>query len=125
VEGVEFLSPVEVGDLVSIKAMVNYVGNTTMIIGMRVDALNPKTGVSRHTNSCYFTMAAKSDDGQLLQVPGLILETETELRRFCEARIIKQMSKQRRSLLLSDLKDSSMEMLREACVGERCILEIG
>ena len=36
VEGVEFLSPVEVGDLLIVKASINYVGNTTMIIGMRI-----------------------------------------------------------------------------------------
>ena len=45
VEGVEFFNPVEVGDLVSIKASVNYVGRTTMIIGMRIESLKPKTGV--------------------------------------------------------------------------------
>ncbi len=38
VEGVEFLSPIEVGDLVSLKARVNYVGKTSMIVGIRVEA---------------------------------------------------------------------------------------
>lgn len=76
VEGVEFLNPVEVGELVSFKAAVNYVGNTTMIVGIRVESLNPKTSVVKHTNSCYFTMAAKDEAGVLMQVPELILENE-------------------------------------------------
>lgn len=71
-----------VGDLVSLKAAINYVGNTSMIVGMRVEALNPRNGQTKHTNSCYFTMAAKNEEDQLIQVPGLILENETHIRRF-------------------------------------------
>ena len=71
VDGVEFLSPVEVGNLLTIKACVNYVGNTTMIVGMRVESFNPITSVTTHTNSCYFTMAAKNEDGSLREVQGL------------------------------------------------------
>lgn len=63
VEGVAFLNPVEVGELVSFKASVNYVGKTTMIIGIRVEANNPRTGETKHTNSSYFTMAAKNEQG--------------------------------------------------------------
>jgi acyl-CoA hydrolase len=43
VEGVEFLSPVEVGELITVKASVNHVGRTTMIVGMRVESFNPRT----------------------------------------------------------------------------------
>ena len=96
VDGVEFLNPVEVGDLLSLKASVNYVGNTSMIIGIRVETLNPKTGIAQHTNSCYFTMAAKDDDGNLIAVPGLAIETETQLRRFCEGIELKKLAKQKR-----------------------------
>ena len=92
VEGVEFLHPVEVGDLVSLKASVNYVGNTSMIVGMRVEALNPRTGIVTHTNSCYFTMAAKNEEGQLIHVPGLILENDTQIRRFYEGMKLKEFS---------------------------------
>ena len=88
VEGVEFLHPIEVGDLVSLKARVNYVGKTSMIVGIRVESLNPKTGITRHTNSCYFTMAAKDESGALMQVPELILESEDQIRRFCEGRVL-------------------------------------
>ncbi|MBL7898948.1 MAG: acyl-CoA thioesterase, partial [Crocinitomicaceae bacterium] len=53
VDGVEFKEPVEVGELVSLSASVNYVGNSSMIIGIRVESLKPKTGQKKHTNSCY------------------------------------------------------------------------
>ena len=124
VEGVEFLNPVEVGELVSFKASVNYVGNTTMIVGIRVESLNPKTNVSKHTNSCYFTMAAKDENGTLMQVPELILETEDQIRRFCEGRVLRDYSKKKRDLLKSDLKGLSFTQLLEQCSEERCLVNI-
>ena len=120
VDGVEFLSPVEVGELVSLKASVNYVGNTSMIVGIRVEALQPKTGSVKHTNSCYFTMAAKDDDGKLLTVPGLILENEEQLRRFCEGKHLKGLSKQKREMLKSDLSSTSTEEMLRMVASDRC-----
>lgn len=122
VEGVEFHNPVEVGDLVSIKASVNYVGNTTMIIGMRVETLKPKTGLITHTNSCYFTMAAKNELGELTQVPGLIIENEIQMRRFCEGKLLRRFSADKRNMLKSDLNNLSQADIRQMCVGERCEL---
>ena len=122
VEGVEFFNPVEVGDLVSIKASVNYVGRTTMIIGMRIESLKPKTGVVTHTNSCYFTMAAKNDDGELTEVPGLILENETQTRRFAEGKLLRKLSLEKRELLKSDLKNIYSGDIRKMCDGEKCEL---
>jgi acyl-CoA hydrolase len=113
---------VEVGDLVSIKASVNYVGRTTMIIGMRIESLKPKTGVVTHTNSCYFTMAAKNDDGALTEVPGLILENETQTRRFAEGKLLRKLSLEKRELLKSDLKNIYSGDIRKMCDGEKCEL---
>ena len=124
VEGVEFLSPVEVGDLVQLMASVNYVGNTTMIIGIRVESLNPKTKLSKHTNSCYFTMAAKDEEGKLTPVPGLILENENEIRRFCEGKMIKEHSHQKRELLKSDLSNLSNNEILTLCNGEKCEINV-
>ena len=124
VEGVAFLSPVDVGDLVSFKASVNYVGRTTMIVGIRVEAANPRTGETRHTNSCYFTMAAKDDQGQLAEVPALILEDENQLRRFCEGRMIKEFSAEKRRLLKSDLQDMDLQQRLEKCENERCVINM-
>lgn len=124
VDGVEFLHPVEVGELVSLKASVNYVGRTSMIIGIRVEALQPKTGRLTHTNSCYFTMAAKDDHGQLAEVPGLVISTKEELRRFCEGKELKDFSKKKRAMLRSDLKHLSDSNLIDMVKEEKCILEI-
>ncbi|MFM2316018.1 MAG: hypothetical protein RLZZ155_350 [Bacteroidota bacterium] len=124
VEGVEFLNPVEVGELVSFKAAVNYVGNTTMIVGIRVESLNPKTNVTKHTNSCYFTMAAKDEVGALMQVPELILESEDQIRRFCEGRALREFSKKKRDLLKSDLKGMTKAERIAQCNEERCVVNL-
>jgi acyl-CoA hydrolase len=120
VEGVEFLSPVEVGDLLIVKASINYVGNSTMIIGMRVECENPRTGKITHTNSCYFTMLAKDDIGNHLTVPGLIIENERQLRRFSEAKRLKELSKQKREMLKSDLLDQTLIQLADQCINDKC-----
>ena len=119
VEGVEFLTPVEVGELVSLKASVNYVGNSTMIVGIRVESLNPKTGVMRHSNSCYFTMAAKNEENQLIEVPGLRIENQEQLRRFNEGKKLKEFSIKKRELLKSDLSGFSFTDLIQQCDGEK------
>ena len=82
VDTVDFLAPIEVGDLVTMKASVNYVGRSSMIIGIRVDAETITTGVIKHCNSSYFTMVAKDTEGVNVNVPGLILENTQEVRRF-------------------------------------------
>jgi acyl-CoA hydrolase len=124
VDGVEFLHPVEVGELVSLKASVNYVGYTSMIIGIRVEALQPKTGKLTHTNSCYFTMAAKDDNGQLAEVPGLIISSSEELRRFCEGKELKDFSRKKRAMLRSDLSHLTLDDLYEIAKEEKCQLLI-
>src|SRR5271154_6090086 len=62
VDRVDFLQAVEVGELVSLLASVNYVGKTSLIVGIRVEAQNVKLGTVKHTNSSYFTMVAKGDN---------------------------------------------------------------
>ncbi|MGI9553202.1 MAG: acyl-CoA thioesterase [Aurantibacter sp.] len=86
VNRVDFLSPVEVGELVTLKASVNYTGNTSMVIGVRVEAENVTTGKKRHCNSSYFTMVAKDQDGSSTAVPGLLIEDKHGLRRFARSK---------------------------------------
>ena len=90
VDKVEFLQPVEVGELVALKASVNYVGRTSLIVGIRVESENVKTGVIKHTNSSFFTMVAKGDDNKPQQVPELILENEEDVKRFIEAMRVRE-----------------------------------
>ncbi|CCG99022.1 thioesterase superfamily protein [Fibrella aestuarina BUZ 2] len=85
VDGVNFRQPVDVGELVSLMASVNYVGRTSLVIGIKVIAENVKTGVVKHTNTSYFTMVAKDETGKPTEVPPLLLETPDDVRRFLEA----------------------------------------
>ncbi len=94
VNRVDFLNPIEVGELLTIKASVNYTGNTSMVIGMRVESENIQTGNIKHCNSSYFTMVAKDDKGKNAQVPGLILESVEDIRRY--TRSIRRMEQSKR-----------------------------
>ena len=82
VNKVDFLNPIEVGELVTFKASINYTGRTSMLVGLRVESENIKTGVKKHCNSSYFTMVAKNEKGETVPVPGLILEDVESIRRF-------------------------------------------
>ena len=85
VDTVDFLKPIEVGELVTMKASVNYVGKTSMVIGIRVEAENIRTGVSKHCNSSYFTMVAKDENNNSVKIPGLLLDDTIEIQRFLKA----------------------------------------
>lgn len=85
VNRVNFLNPVEVGELLSMKASINYTGNTSMVVGVRVEAENIQTGEVKHCNSSYFTMVAKDEEGKNTPVPGLILDSEESIRRFARS----------------------------------------
>lgn len=85
VDRVDFREPIHVGDLVIMKASVNYAGRTSMEVGVRVDAENLLNGVRRHTNSCYLTFVAIDRNGRPVAVPRLIPETKAEQRRMAAA----------------------------------------
>ena len=85
VDTVDFLNPVEIGELVTLKASVNYVGKTSMVVGIRVTSEHIQTGVKKHCNSSYFTMVAKDEKGNNVQVPKLILSNIDEIRRFYDS----------------------------------------
>ena len=85
VDRIDFREPILVGELVHMLASVNFVGRSSMEIGVRVESENMLTGVRRHTNSCYLTFVAIDRDGQPIAVPALIRETELEERRYAAA----------------------------------------
>ena len=85
VDGVEFLQPVEVGELVSLHASVNYVGNSSLVVGIKVVSEDVTNHSVKHTNTSYFTMVAKDKENRPTRVPPLILEDMTEVRRYVEA----------------------------------------
>jgi acyl-CoA hydrolase len=82
VDRVDFREPIKVGELVIMKASVNFVGRTSMEVGVRVEAEHLMTGVRRHTNSCYLTYVAIDREGHPVEVPRLITETPEEMRRY-------------------------------------------
>jgi acyl-CoA hydrolase len=86
VDRVDFREPIHVGDLLIMKSSVNYVGRTSMEIGVRVETENLLTGVRLHTNSCYLTFVAIDRNGTPVPVPPLDPETPDEIRRHEAAR---------------------------------------
>jgi acyl-CoA hydrolase len=82
VDRVDFREPILVGDLVHMKASVNFVGRSSMEIGIRIEAENMLLGTRRHTNSCYVTYVALDRDGKPTEVPSIVPETDAEKRRF-------------------------------------------
>lgn len=124
VDNVDFMQPVEVGELVSLKASVNYVGKTSMVVGIRVTAENVKERFVKHTNTSYFTMVAKDDDGTPFTVPPLILENDNDVRRFIEARERRRIYFQSRELMEKAKKQFDLVEESKKLEGERCILKL-
>ena len=83
----DFHEPVFIGELVILRGSVNYVGSTSLEVGVRVEAENLMTGNIRHTNSAYLTMVALNEDRRPTKVPELVLETGEEKRRFEEGKM--------------------------------------
>ncbi|WP_447770198.1 acyl-CoA thioesterase [Sphingobacterium faecium] len=107
---VNFLKPIEVGELITLIASVNYVGNTSMEVGIRVESMNIQSGEIKHCNSSYFTMVAKDEHGNSVRVPRLILSNEKEVFRFYKSVIKIEIDKERERAIL-DLESDSEEQL--------------
>lgn len=86
IDRTEFLKPVFVGELVILHANVNYVGRTSLEVGVRVEAENLYTGDIRWTNSAYLTFVSLDEAGKPAPAPPLILETDEDKRRLREAK---------------------------------------
>lgn len=97
VNKVDFLNPIEVGELVTMKASINYTGRTSMVVGLRVESENIRTGEKKHCNSSYFTMVAKDDNGKSTPIPGIILTNKNEVRRYARSIRRQEQSKNRSS----------------------------
>ncbi len=81
-DSMTFLSPVRIGSLVSLNASVDWVGRTSIEVGIRVEAENVLTGQVTHTNSAYLVYVALDQHGQPTPVPPLLIESQEELRRW-------------------------------------------
>ena len=85
IDRMNFYAPVYVGNLLILKAQVNYVGNTSMEIGVRIEAQDPTTRKGTHTGSCYLTYVALNENGKPTPIPRLLVTTREEKRRFKQA----------------------------------------
>ncbi len=86
IDRLDFLSPIYIGDVVTFKASVNMVGTTSLEIGVRVESETLLTGETRKAASAYLTYVALGDERNPVEIPPLILETDDDIRRNCEAR---------------------------------------
>ena len=82
-----FNQPVFVGNLVTVRAMVNAAWRTSMEVGVRVESENVRTGESVHTSTAYLTMVALDEEGRPTEVPALEPQTDDERRRQREAQL--------------------------------------
>lgn len=85
IDRMSFYAPVYVGNLLILKARVNFVGTTSMEIGVRIEAQDPITRKGTHTSTCYLTYVALDEKGRPTSVPPLIVTTRGEKKRFKEA----------------------------------------
>jgi acyl-CoA hydrolase len=86
---VTFKEPIKVGELVSFRAHVNYVGNSSLEVGVKVFTEDLHTKKVRHTNSCYVNMIAMGEDGKRISAPPLELENEFE-KKLYEAAVMRK-----------------------------------
>ncbi|UXP31215.1 acyl-CoA thioesterase [Reichenbachiella agarivorans] len=124
VDNVDFLEPVEVGDLVHLRAAVVHVGNSSLVVGINVIAENVKENTVKKTNNSYVTMVAKGDDDKPTQVPALILESQEEVRLFLEAIKRKELKKDFRSKIKEVSAVIMDEAHEELLQHERCVLDL-
>jgi uncharacterized protein (TIGR00369 family) len=94
-DSMSFLHPVYVGNVVSLYASVNDVGETSLEVGVRVEAENIRTGEKVHTSSAYLVFVGLDDHNNPTRVPPLLVETEDERRRQAHAKIRRETRRER------------------------------
>jgi acyl-CoA hydrolase len=102
IDRMSFYAPVYVGNLLILKAEVNFVGTTSMEIGVHIEALDPSTRKGAHTSSCYLTYVALDEKGKPTPIPPLIVTTPDEKRRFKEALARRKLREAEKAVLKRD-----------------------
>jgi len=85
IDRLDFLSPVQVGEIVVLHAMVNYAARTSMEVGCRVETEHMRTRSRRYVTKAYLTFVAVDSDGRPRPIPALALESDDDRRRHREA----------------------------------------
>jgi acyl-CoA hydrolase len=99
VDGIDFMTPINVGSQVVLKASINYAGRSSMVIGVKVMVENPFNGQTRQTTKAYLTFVALDEFGKPIEVPEVAPVTEDDKRRFENAKTRTQARKEMRSTL--------------------------
>ena len=84
IDALTLLTPIHLGEIVRLQAQVNYVGRTSMEVGVRVDAENPRTATRRYTTKAYLTFVAIDADGKPRAIPPLLAESDEDRRRAAD-----------------------------------------
>jgi acyl-CoA hydrolase len=87
VDRLDFITPIRVGDVVVLQAMVNFVARTSMEVGCRVETEDMRTRERRYTTKAYLTFVATDENGRPRPVPPLHPHSENEKRRAAEAAV--------------------------------------
>lgn len=122
VNKVDFLNPIEVGELVTLKASINFTGRTSMVVGVRVESENIQTGEKKHCNSSYFTMVAKNKQGENVPIPGIILDTKNKVRRFARSIARQEQAKNRTTAFRTS--EFKMELYLDSLQGQNAKIEL-
>ncbi len=86
IDEMHFISTIRLGDIVVLKAAVNMTGRTSMEVGVRIEAENPRSGKRSHASTAYVTFVAVDENGRPTEIPFIIPESEVEKRRHAEAK---------------------------------------
>ncbi len=85
IDSFSFLHPVHIGDFVSVMASINWIGRTSIEVGVRVEAEDLRSGVVTHTGTGRLIYVSLDEQGRPMPAPPLIPETEDDRRRMAEA----------------------------------------
>ena len=95
VDELNFLAPAKMGDILILRSSVNYTGNTSMEVGVRIESENTISGKINHTASAYLTFVSLGDSRKPKAVASIVPETFDEIRRFKEGKTRKNIRKSR------------------------------
>ena len=124
---VDFLQPVEIGELVELDGYVSYVGRTSVEVTIDVHANNLLRDQRRNVNTATVTMVCMRD-GKPSPVPRLICESEDEKRRFIDGQLRREIRIERRAERdayrhkIEALDSNALDKLMKSCGGIRSAL---
>ncbi|MBT00372.1 MAG: acyl-CoA thioesterase [Oceanospirillaceae bacterium] len=124
IDSVDFLNPVEVGELLTLHASVNYVGRSSMEVGIKVISEDFHNGIVKPTNTSYFTMVAVNEETRKpMTVPGLVLEDDVEIKRFLEGMMRRRFKQHHREEMREARRALDIEKELHKLEGQNCQLE--